>query len=82
MDMDVEKRHEATRQLLQWFSFDHLPDGSPRGVSEQISFLVGTMLKLIPNDTPEFTAGLRKLLEAKDCFVRAAIAAEKAKLGA
>jgi len=24
-------------------------------------------------DGPEFTAGLRKLLEAKDCFVRAAL---------
>lgn len=82
MDMDVDKRHEATRQLIQWFSFDHLPTGSPREVSEQLSFTVGTMLKMIPIDTPEFTAGLRKLLEAKDCFVRAAIAAEKAKLGA
>lgn len=26
-------------------------------------------------DSPELTTGLRKLLEAKDCFVRAAIAA-------
>jgi hypothetical protein len=26
-------------------------------------------------DGPELTAGLRKLLEAKDCFVRAALSA-------
>ena len=31
-------------------------------------------------DGPELTAGLRKLLEAKDCFVRTAIAQERASL--
>lgn len=28
-------------------------------------------------DGPELTAGLRKLLEAKDCFVRAAVDAHR-----
>jgi hypothetical protein len=32
------------------------------------------MISTLP-DGPELTAGLRKLLEAKDCFVRAAVAA-------
>ncbi|PRY56421.1 hypothetical protein B0I28_10970 [Glycomyces artemisiae] len=30
------------------------------------------MIAALP-DGPELTAGLRKLLEAKDCFVRAAL---------
>ena len=33
------------------------------------------MIEELP-DGPELTVGLRKLLEAKDCFVRAAIEAE------
>lgn len=31
-----------------------------------------TVINTLP-DGPELTAGLRKLLEAKDCFVRAAL---------
>jgi len=30
------------------------------------------MIRVLP-DGPELTSGLRKLLEAKDCFVRAAL---------
>lgn len=30
------------------------------------------MIEVLP-DGPELTAGLRKLLEAKDCFVRASL---------
>lgn len=33
------------------------------------------LFQMLP-DSPELTAGLRKLLEAKDCFVRAALDAE------
>jgi len=31
------------------------------------------ILEAIPDDSPELSAGLRKLLEAKDCFVRATL---------
>jgi len=34
--------------------------------------MAGELLRHLP-DGPELTTGLRKLLEAKDCFVRAAI---------
>ncbi len=34
---------------------------------------LGTSMIDRVDDSPELTAGLRKLLEAKDCFVRAAL---------
>jgi hypothetical protein len=34
------------------------------------------MVDLLPDD-PELTAGLRKLMEAKDCFVRSALTADR-----
>lgn len=41
-------------------------------VAEQFSSLALEMVENLP-DSPELTAGLRKLLEAKDCFVRCAV---------
>lgn len=57
---------------IQWFKYDHLPPGSPRNVSESCSELAHSMENRL-NDGPEKSAGMRKLLEAKDCFVRAAL---------
>lgn len=65
-------RHRATQQVLRWFDYGHLPEGAPRTVS---CHLAGVAMELAETlqDGPELTAGLRKLLEAKDCFVRQAI---------
>jgi hypothetical protein len=41
-------------------------------ISEQFSLMALEMVENLP-DTPELTAGLRKLMEAKDCFVRTAV---------
>ena len=41
-------------------------------ISKKFSILRDDLLNAIQTDTPEVTAGLRKILEAKDCFVRAA----------
>lgn len=67
-------RHESTRQIVQWFEFDHLPEGLPRQTSAHFAALVDMLLEELP-DSPELTVALRKLLEAKDAAVRAAIAA-------
>jgi hypothetical protein len=40
--------------------------------SADVAALAKTMVEGLP-DGPELSAGLRKLLEAKDCFVRAAV---------
>lgn len=65
-------RHPATREVAQFFTFDHLPAGL-RITSEACHDLALGMLLTTP-DSPELTAGLRKLLEAKDCFVRCQVA--------
>lgn len=70
--MDITKRHAATQQIFRWFSWRHLPPGAPAKVSAACQQLATVMVEELPDD-PELTAGLRKLLEAKDCFVRAAI---------
>lgn len=58
--------------LMQFFAFEHLPTHL-RLVSRPFSELAQLMVDTLP-DNPERTAGLRKLLEAKDCAVRAAVA--------
>jgi hypothetical protein len=70
-------RHPGTRHFRPLFAFDHLPVGQLRGTSALCAMLADDMVKRLP-DGPELTAGLRKLLEAKDCFVRAALAIPKA----
>jgi hypothetical protein len=46
------------------------PERRLREVSEKVAKLAVSMEEKIP-DGPEKSAGMRKLLEAKDCFVRA-----------
>lgn len=70
-------RHPSVRQVIRWFDYRHLADGNARAVSAAIADLAGDILAMIPGDDPELTVGLRKLLEAKDAFARAAIMAAK-----
>jgi hypothetical protein len=65
-------RHPATREVAQFFTFDHLPPMFQLA-SEACHDLAVSMLLTTP-DSPELTTGLRKLLEAKDCFVRCQVA--------
>lgn len=67
--------HPAQQQLLEYFENEHLPAGRMRGASEDCRILANGMVSRL-GDTEagaELTTGLRKLLEAKDCFVRAAM---------
>jgi len=69
--MDIELRHPATQQIFQFFNYDHLP-ANLQGISKLCYGLAYSMVERL-DDGPELTAGLRKLLEAKDAFVRAAL---------
>lgn len=56
--------------IMRFFAYKHLPEKL-----QQVSSPIGQLaieMNLLP-DGPEKSAGLRKLLEAKDCFVRAAL---------
>jgi len=54
---------------IKWFSYEHLPEKLQK-VSKPIAELAKQMEEELP-DGAEKSAGMRKLLEAKDCFVRA-----------
>jgi hypothetical protein len=62
--------HPATAAILQHFSYDHLP--------EELQYVSAPFFQLAHSvatggtSGPETTTCLRKLLEAKDCAVRAA----------
>jgi len=60
---------------IQYFEYKHLPEKLQK-VSEPFYFLAHYMEDEIA-DGPEKSAGMRKLLEAKDCFVRAALPAKE-----
>lgn len=60
-----------SRMLLEFFRFEHLPPHLQE-ISKPCGELADTMAKKL--EGPELEAGLRKLLEAKDCFVRALVA--------
>lgn len=62
--------------LLRWFAFAHLPPHLQE-VSRPCAELANTIDLMLP-ESPEKTAGLRKLLEAKDCFVRAKLETNEA----
>lgn len=55
--------------IMRYFEYAHLPQPL-FDVSRQVCELADAMNASLP-DGPEKSAGLRKLLEAKDCFVRA-----------
>lgn len=55
--------------ILKHFHFEHLP-GDLQAVSRPFGEMARQFDAEIP-DCPEKSAGLRKLLEAKDCMVRA-----------
>lgn len=59
-----------TSPIMRYFEYGHLPEHLQR-----ISKLIGDLAKTMDElpDCAEKSAGLRKLLEAKDCFVRAAL---------
>ncbi|MFF2650613.1 hypothetical protein [Streptomyces sp. NPDC058045] len=73
----MTERHPSTTHVLRYFAYDHLPPHLAE-VSAPFHGLAHELVAGLP-DGPELTAGLRKLLEAKDCMVRAALdkAAEK-----
>jgi len=57
--------------MMQFFTYDHLPKELQQ-VSAPFCTLADILLQTIPRN-PERTVAFRKLLEAKDCAVRASI---------
>ena len=68
MNKDI---YEKQNPMMQFFDFSHLP-ANLREVSKSFHNLAVEIDAYLPNN-PEKTVALRKLLEAKDCAVRAVI---------
>jgi hypothetical protein len=58
-------------RMLQFFEYEHLPEHL-RAVSAPFGMLALRIVENLPSN-PERTVALRKLLEAKDCAVRAVL---------
>lgn len=61
--------HPAIAAIIRYFEHDHLPP-ELQEVAAPFHALAHKLVDM-GLDGPELTAGLRKLLEAKDCAVRA-----------
>jgi hypothetical protein len=57
--------------LLQFFAYEHLPPHLAT-VSKPFGDLARELATILPRN-PESTTAMRKLLEAKDCAVRAVL---------
>lgn len=66
-------RGDSILALLRFFEYEHLPPHL-QSVSQPFGDLAQVMAASLP-DCDELEMGLRKLLEAKDCMVRAALPA-------
>ena len=66
---DQRQMSEHPEPMLQFFEYSHLPPHL-QTVSEWFNGLATLIVDNLPRN-PERTVALRKLLEAKDCAVRA-----------
>lgn len=67
----IDKSFIELDPIVQFFEFEHLPDHLQRA-SKPFAELAMVIVQMVPRN-PERTVALRKLLEAKDCAVRALI---------
>jgi hypothetical protein len=65
---DGSERNSNIAHVLQYFSWEHLPEFLQE-VSKEVGELAFKMADTLP-ETRELYVGLRKLIEAKDALVR------------
>lgn len=69
---NLHLRDSSVSHFAILFSFVEFPHGKRREVAYEMA-CAAAMIANSLNDGPELVAGLRKLLEARDCFLRALI---------
>jgi len=67
---DSDNVHPAAQNLLRFFEYEHLP-AHLQQVSKPFCDLAHELADNVNINGPELTVALRKLLESKDCAVRA-----------
>lgn len=68
-EADARRIAQTIEPMLQFFAYAHLPPQLAT-VSAQFCTVAENIVAMLPRN-PERTVALRKLLEAKDCAVRA-----------
>ena len=63
--------HPAIEHIIQFFAYEHLP-ANLQAISKPFHDLAWSLANRVEGN-PELTVALRKLLEAKDAAVRAAL---------
>lgn len=69
--VDLTPPEQKQEYMLQFFKYEHLPERL-QTISKPFGELAKNIADTVPKN-PERTVALRKLLEAKDCAVRALI---------
>lgn len=64
-------RHPGTVAIMRYFSYAHLPE-QLSAIVEPFAHLARVLIGAMP-DSAELTTALRKLIESKDCAVRARV---------
>jgi hypothetical protein len=71
MSPEAKQALRDIEPILQFFGFAHLRDDLKR-ISEPFHDMAHMLVEVLPRN-PERTTALRKLLEAKDCAIRASL---------
>lgn len=74
-DKPTLARHPSLTTMLGYFAHEHLPQRLAE-VSRPFHDLAHHLADTLP-PSPELTVALRKLLESKDCAVRAALGTDQ-----
>lgn len=66
-------RHKSVQDVVKFLEPN--PNLPPKqyDIAEDVETLAVAIVRAVKTDSAELTTGLRKLLEAKDCFVRASL---------
>ena len=68
-DFKYSDRHVSVQAIMPHFEVYEQHSDAIKPISKAVHDLAVEMIENL-EDGPELTAGLRRLLEAKDCFVR------------
>lgn len=67
-----EERHPSTSHMVDMIAYNPQLNGASKVIASYFWEMTCDLITIL-DDSPELTAGLRKLLEAKDCLIRASL---------
>lgn len=71
LSLDMGKRHPSVQDAMRWLKPNPQLPSHMLAISQHFYDLAEELLRDIDVDSPQLTLALHKLVEAKDCAVRA-----------